>query len=87
MDKMLFNITSKDRQPSIEEVCEKYGFHPDEIDKQFGIISIDPEADLYCILVDQAAADRVLNLDAEKKGDIEGPFSNPRIEPFGPPEK
>jgi hypothetical protein len=52
---------------------------------EFGIISIDPEADLYCILVDKAAVERVQNLSVEKKEDIEGPFANPPIEPFGPP--
>jgi hypothetical protein len=85
MEKMLFNITIKDSKPSIEKVCETFGFRPNDIDMEFGIISIDPEADLYCILVDKAAVERVQNLSVEKKEDIEGPFANPPIEPFGPP--
>jgi hypothetical protein len=82
---MLFSITWEQGDPSIEEICQEYGFKPQEIDAQFGIIEIDPEDHLYSILVDQEAALRVRNQLGEGVSDIEGPFADVRIAPFGPP--
>ena len=54
---------------------------PEEIDAEFGVVPIDPDNHLYTVLVDEQASARV----AGQPG-VEGPFSNPRIEPFGPPQ-
>ena len=45
------------------------------------MVNISPAEHLYTILVDEAAAARVADAPP-----VEGVFSNPRIEPFGPPE-
>ncbi len=85
MAKLLFNVTWEQGEPSIEQVCEKYRLEPQELDTEFGINQIDPEANLYSILVDEEAAERVREQFSYDTSGIEGPFSNPRIEPFGPP--
>lgn len=84
MPRLLFNVTWEQGQPSLEQVREKYGFGPEEIDQDFGVIEIDPQDHLYTVLVDQEAAQRVRK--RMGKGPLEGPYSNPRIEAFGPPE-
>ena len=68
-------------QATLEEVRRLLGLSPEEVDPAFGVINISPAEHLYTILVDEEAAARIA--DAEP---VEGVYSNPRIEPFGPPE-
>jgi hypothetical protein len=65
---------------TVDEVAKRLGLGPEEIDAEFGVVPIDPDNHLYSVLVDEQASARV----AGQPG-VEGPFSNPRIEPFGPP--
>lgn len=65
---------------TVDKVAERLGLEPGEIDADFGVVPIDPDNHLYSVLVDEQASARV----AGQPG-VEGPFSNPRIEPFGPP--
>jgi hypothetical protein len=57
------------------------GLTSEEVDPGFGVVNISPAEHLYTILVEEAAAARVGDADQ-----VEGVFSNPRIEPYGPPE-
>ncbi len=76
MSKMLYSVNWKGEKPSLEQVAKKYGFKTDDIDQDFGVVEIDPQDNLYSILVEEDAV-------APKAAkDIKGPFSNPRIEPF-----
>jgi hypothetical protein len=65
---------------TLDKVAERLGLAPEEIDADFGVVPIDPDKHLYTVLVDEQASSRV----AGQPG-VEGPFANPRIEPFGPP--
>lgn len=69
--------------PSIEQVKRRFGLADDEIDAAFGVIEVDPDDHLLTILVEQSAAARVTG-DPGWTG--EGPFADPKIEPFGPPK-
>ena len=76
MSKMLYTIKWEGTKPTIEQVVEKFGFDKKDIDAEFGIIEIDPQDNLYSILLEETTI-------AEKfPKTVEGPFSNPRIEPF-----
>ncbi len=86
MNKVFYNLTWKNGPPTLQEVCEKYGLRLDEVDAEFGVIAIDPEADLYTILVDETASWRIGGQGGSDAEGWQGPFSNPRIEPFGPPK-
>jgi hypothetical protein len=66
-------------QATLEEVRRLLGLSPEEVDPAFGVVNISPAEHLYTILVDEAAAARIANADP-----VQGVFSNPRIEPFGP---
>ena len=78
----LFNVTWEEGTPSIDQIQQKYGFEPGEIDTKYGVIEIDPEDSLYTIKVDSQAAERVYKNSGRKFSAQEGSFSNPRIEPF-----
>jgi hypothetical protein len=67
---------------TVAQAAERLGVSPDEIDAEFGVVSIDPDQNLYTVLVDERAASA-----AAGRPGVEGPFSNPRIEPFGPPKE
>ena len=53
-----------------------------ELDADFGLVPVDPEHDLYAVMVDPRVAERVQGAPG-----VEGPFSNPKIETQGPPEE
>jgi hypothetical protein len=62
------------------------GFAEHELYPEFGVIEIDPLDRLYSILVDHEAAERVRGQESTAARSAEGPFANPPISPFGPPE-
>ena len=66
---------------NLEDAIRMLELTPDEVDTDYGLVPIDPERGKYVLLVTPAAAERIVQLSG-----VEGPFSNPRIEPFGPPE-
>lgn len=68
--------------PSLSEVREKFSLLPDEIDAGFGLVEIDPDQHLFTLLVEESAAPKI---QPAAGWDVKGPFSNPRIEAFGPP--
>jgi hypothetical protein len=81
MAKLLLTVTRDPSQASLGAVKRDLGLGDDEIDHDFGVVSIDPKGNRYAILVEDRAAERV----GGKQG-VDGPFANPPIEPFGPPE-
>jgi hypothetical protein len=64
---------------SLPAVQEKLGVDADQIDTSFGVVSIDPDQGLYAVMVEEGLAARA----AENEG-VEGPYSDPGIETFGP---
>lgn len=83
MAKVMMTLRSPGAAPSVEEVKRRYGLQDDEIDPQFGVVETDPADHLYTILVEDSAASKV----SGQGWETAGPYSNPRIEPFGPPER
>jgi len=82
MAKMLYSITSQGPQPTLEQVCERFGLRGDEVDHDFGVVLIDPEDESYAILVEEAAVQRLRGQRPADAREITGPFANPRIAPF-----
>jgi hypothetical protein len=69
--KALMSVAGQNGPPSIEAAARQLDVNPEAIDRVFGIVPIDPAADLYSVLVEMA--------DGSKD---ERAFSNPRIEPL-----
>ncbi|MEO8179567.1 MAG: hypothetical protein ABI895_12110 [Deltaproteobacteria bacterium] len=78
---LTFNATPA---PSLAQVKTRFGLSDDEIDEAFGVIEVDPETHTHTILVEQAAAARITG---QPGWEGQGPFANPKIQPFGPPER
>lgn len=88
MQTVMLQFKLHDSAPSVDEVRRLFNLDVDEIDNQFGVIATDPAEGIYTVLVDAKATERVEAVLATRPCDAaEGIFANPRIEPFGPPEK
>jgi hypothetical protein len=70
-----------DAEPTIDHAAAALGVPTDAVDPEFGVVLIDPKAGSYAVMVDERHAG-----DATARADVEGPFANPRIETFGPPD-
>lgn len=78
----LITVTLNTDEPAPQAVLDQLGLSDDEVDGEFGIIALDRPARQYALMVTPAAAARVRG-----RSEVRGPFANPRIEPFGPPEQ
>ena len=56
----MYTFTWDGEPPTVADVCERYGLSPDEIDAEFGVIAIDPQDNLYTILVNRDAVQRLI---------------------------
>jgi hypothetical protein len=73
-------VRSQDGPPTVEDAARQLGVPVAAVDRTFGVVTIDPKQGLYSVQVDAA------HLPPEQAADeFSGPFSNPRIESFGPP--
>jgi len=74
--------------PTVEDVCRLFNLHAWEIDPDFAVIATDARDQLYTVRIDARAAKRVQTVLATRRPDeAEGVFGDPRIEPFGPPQR
>ncbi|RJL31612.1 hypothetical protein [Bailinhaonella thermotolerans] len=69
------------RGARLRDAMDRLELDRDEVDVEYGLVPVDPDDGLYALRVTRAAAVR-----AGQRPDAEGPFADPRIEPFGPPE-
>ena len=67
---------------SLDAAAQRLGVGVEDLDAEYGLVPVDPDNHLYSVLVDEKAG-----ADAGRRAGVEGPFSNPRIEPFGPPRR
>jgi hypothetical protein len=88
MQNVMLQFKHQGPAPFIDEVRRLFNLQVNEIDTQFGVIPTDPAEGIYTVLVAAKASERVKAVLASRpRNPAEGIFANPRIEPFGPPEK
>lgn len=80
MAKMLWTVRLDPTKTSLRDVLERYALKEGDLDAAYGVVPLAPEEGLFAVMVE---ADAV----AGKGAGAEGPFSNPRVETFGPPPK
>ncbi len=83
MPRVMVTIQAPDEPPTIDGLRRRYGLTEREIDASFGVVEVDPVEHVYTVLVEDSA---VAKIQPNENWTVEGPYSNPRIEPFGPPE-
>jgi hypothetical protein len=83
MAKVMMTIQWLQGQPSLEEIQKQFSLSDDEVDREFGLIEVDPDEHIFTFLVEAASAAKV---QPGPGWNVSGPYSNPRIEPFGPPQ-
>lgn len=86
-ERLLFQFrAAKDEPPSLADVAGCFGLAVEQISSDYGVVKIADEngSGIYSVLVDAEARERVEAQLAEDDSVI-GFFSNPHIEPFGPP--
>jgi hypothetical protein len=79
---VMMTVSGWDEAPSLEQAAETLHVAPSALDTAFGIVLVDPGRGIFTVRVDRAALDAA----GAPDGGVEGPFSDPRIAPFGPPE-
>lgn len=67
---------------NMKSVRAKYGLSASDADEHFGVVCVSPSQNLYTILAEEQAANRI-----EGASGVAGVFANPKIEPFGPPRQ
>jgi hypothetical protein len=82
MSGVLFTISSPSGKPTPNEASDLLGLERGSLDPEFGVTLIDPRRNLYAVMVDERAAGNV-----GENANVQGPFSNPPIGAFGPPER
>ncbi|PWI14372.1 hypothetical protein DI272_09505 [Streptomyces sp. Act143] len=68
---------------ALADARRRLGLADDEVDTAYGLVPVDPAHGTYALLVTEEAAARLPGA-PEAKGAYQGPFANPKIEPFGP---
>jgi hypothetical protein len=64
---------------TLTQVMRRLELPEEDVDTDYGLVLIDPDQGLYGLRVSESAAHRI----APAAGG--GPYSDPRIEPYGPP--
>jgi hypothetical protein len=76
--------TSVRKELSIASVAQYLGVQPSELDAEFGVVSVDPQRQLYAIMI---AENRMKGVLVRLGPKAKGPFSDPEIGPFRPVEE
>jgi hypothetical protein len=59
MAKVMMAVGTAGRSPSVEDIKRQFNLDDDEIDPDFGVVEIDPDAHLYTVLVEEQASTKI----------------------------
>ena len=72
-----------DGSPTLKGIQQRFGLADSDVDQQFGVVEIDPQDHLFAIMIEE---DKASQVSKNSNWEVKGPYSNPRIAPFGPPQ-
>lgn len=75
-------LTLPPAEATLPQIRAKYSLASDEVDEHFGVVAISQEKNLYAILVKDTVAARL-----EGHDQVGVPYTNPKIEPYGPKKR
>lgn len=79
---VMMNVQCLEDTPSIEFVARKLNVTVSAIDTNFGIILVDLKRHIYTVRVDKDQLPEGM----QPSEAVSGPYSDPKIAPFGTPE-
>lgn len=68
-----------EQAPSLQQAAEQLHVAPEALDSAFGVVLVDPVRLIFTVRVDRSAL-------SDSGKDVNGPYADPGIAPFGPPE-
>ena len=80
----MMTISCPEAKPGIERVAEILGVGTEAVDRSFGVVAFDPSRGLYAV---QVRADAIERREGSGSDSCDGPYANPRIDGFGPPDR
>jgi hypothetical protein len=80
---VMMNVQCPEDKPSIAVVAQKLNVSVSAIDTKFGVILVDLERHIYTVRVDKDQLPKEMQQQSES---VSGPYSDPKIAPFGTPE-
>jgi hypothetical protein len=85
---VMLTVKLPPERATLDEARKRLGLSEDEIDPKFGLVPLDPAEGTYAVLVSAEAGARAAASAGDRgdAGDVGGPYANPPIEPFGPPD-
>jgi hypothetical protein len=83
MSKLLYTLTWSGAQPTVADIEAHYHLDHADIDHDYGVVLIDPQAQQYAVMLEESAVERISGSRIERDPGIKGPYSNPPVEPFG----
>jgi hypothetical protein len=81
-DGVMFTIEWSQGKPSLADAAHILQVQESDLDRSFGVVLIDPDKNEYTVLCRSQACASV----GEPRPGVKGPYSNPSIGTFGPPE-
>jgi len=75
---VMMSVRLEHGRASLAAAANELGVAEADLDGDYGLVELDPDASVYAVLVDERAAAGV-----QRRPGVEGPFANPPIEPFG----
>jgi hypothetical protein len=77
---LLMTVEMPGAEASMDRAASELGVAVEDLDSAFGVVPIDPACSKYAV---QVRADKVPT-ETRPEGEHRGPWSNAKIEPFGP---
>lgn len=82
MDGAMFTVDWPQGKPTLQQVAQVLKVQPSDLDRDFGVVLVDPKTNTYTVSCRTSACTTA----EPAAGGVRGPFSNPEIGAFGPPQ-